>query len=311
VLVVDQDPKSRSLLQRELGAAGYEVDILSSGTGFTEDMVQLVRPDVLLIDPFMPDVPLLAVEDLLRRLRQDQQLVLLIIDAGRDPDMLAQIAAACQADGRIEKKALLAAPAATVGDRLIPESSIEAEIIDMEADVQSAQAAHEAGAEIILEDRLSPPRRPTPLPGVPVAAVKPKSHVPTRPDLLSMIAEELDERPAAPPPAPKTVHVEINLFSRHNFYVGSSGDLSTGGVFVATAVLPPPGSGVPLQLDVPFLPPVVTNTTVEWVRESSQMGRVSPGVGLSLRHLPQAERIQLERFFEERAPLTYLPKHGQ
>jgi hypothetical protein len=40
------------------------------------------------------------------------------------------------------------------------------------------------------------------------------------------------------------------------------------------------------------------------------MGRVSPGVGLSLRHLPEAERLTLEKFFQERAPLTYLPKRG-
>src|ERR1700733_462704 len=106
VLVVDQDNASRSLLQRELGAAGYEVDVLSSGNGLTSDMVQLVRPDVLLIDPFMSDLPWPAVEELLRRLRQDQQLVLLLIDGGRDPERLKKVAEACRADGRIQKKEL-------------------------------------------------------------------------------------------------------------------------------------------------------------------------------------------------------------
>src|SRR5579872_5614864 len=117
VLVVDQDKTSRSLLQRELGAAGYEVDVLSSGTGFTEDMVQLVHPDVLLVDPFMSDLAVPAVENLLRRLREDQQLVLLLIDGGRDPETLRRIAESCRADGRIQKRELLAAPAAAVGDQ--------------------------------------------------------------------------------------------------------------------------------------------------------------------------------------------------
>jgi hypothetical protein len=267
-------------------------------------MVQLVRPDVLLVDPFMRDVPLPAVEELLRRLRQNQQLVLLLIDGGRNSEQLTRIAEACHADGRIERQALLAAPASAVGDQLIPETSIEAEMIDIEEDLKSAQVAHETGQEIILEE----PRPPRPSP--PSASPTPARHTTTRPDLLAMIAEELEERPAQPPPPAKTVQVEINLFSRHNFYVGSSGDLASGGVFVATAVLPPLGSSVALQLDVPFLEPLLTTATVEWVRESSQMGRVSPGVGLSLRHLPEAERLTLEKFFQERAPLTYLPKRG-
>jgi CheY-like chemotaxis protein/Tfp pilus assembly protein PilZ len=305
---VDQDPATRSLLQRELGAAGYEVDTLSSGNGFTEDMVELVHPDVLLVDPFMPDLPLAAVEDLLRRLRKDQQLVLLLIDGGKDPERLTRVAETCQADGRIERRALLAAPASAVGDQLVPESSIEAELIevDLEDDLQTAQTAQETGEEIVLEDRPPPQRHPSPI----AASPKPARHVPTRPDLLSMIAEELEERPPQPPPTVKTVHVEINLFSRHNFYVGSSGDLASGGVFVATSILPALGSSVPLQLEVPFLPPLTTSATVEWVRPSSQMGRVAPGVGLSLRHLPEPERRELERFFQERAPLTYLPNRG-
>ncbi len=314
VLVVDQDPATRSLLQRELGAAGYEVDTLSSGNGFTEDMVQLVRPDVLLVDPFMRDLPLPAVEELLRRLRQNQQLVLLLIDGGKDPERLTKIAESCQADGRIERRALLAAPASAVGDQLVPESSIEAELIEVEEDLQTAQMAQETGEEIILEEQPRPPRNPSPaaaLDGAVRAGPKPARHVPTRPDLLSMIAEELEERPQQAPPPAKTVHVEINLFSRHNFYVGGSGDLTSGGVFVATAILPPLGSSVPLQLDVPFLEPLLTTAAVEWVRQGSQMGRVAPGVGLSLRHLPASGASTLERFFQERAPLTYLPKRAR
>ncbi len=309
VLVVDQDPATRALLQRELGAAGYEVDTLSSGNGFTEDMVELVHPDVLLVDPFMPDLPLAAVEDLLRRLRKDQQLVLLLIDGGKDPKRLTHIAETCQADGRIERRALMAAPASAVGDQLVPESSIEAELIEVEEDVPTAQMAHESGAEIVLEarPRALPHPSPTRPSRPPAGAVREAPVRPTRPDLLSMIAEELEERPPQAAPVPKTVQVEINLFSRHNFYVGSTGDLTSGGVFVATSILPALGSSVPLQLDVPFLPSLITSAVVEWVRPSSQMGRVAPGVGLSLRHLSEVERQQLERFFQERAPLTYLP----
>jgi CheY-like chemotaxis protein/Tfp pilus assembly protein PilZ len=306
VLVVDQDPAVRALLQRELGAAGYEVDTLSSGDGFTEDMVQLIRPDVLLVDPFIGDVPLPAVEELLAHLRQDHALVLLLIDGGRDPERLSQIARDCRADGQLQKRDLLRAPATAVGEQLLPDDTLDAEIVEIdvsEDDLPTAVMVAESGEEIVLDEVARPVRQP---PAPPPARPTSRSH-PTHPDLLAMIEEELDERSPPPPAAPNPVLVEINLFSRHNFYVGGSGDLRTGGVFVVTTVLPQVGSSVPLQLEVPSASPLLTVATVEWVRESSQVGRISPGVGLSLRHLPEHQREALQLFFQERAPLTYLP----
>src|SRR5581483_1374818 len=216
VLVVDQDRATRAVLQRELAAAGYEIDTLSSGNGFTEDMVQLIRPDVLLVDPFMGDLPLPAVEDLLRRLRGDRQLVVLLIDSGRDPARLKRVAEVCQADGTIPRHKLLSAPASVVGDQLVSESSLEAELIEVEGEeeLQTAETVLETGAEIVLEETPLPARPPASS-----AAPRQPRRTPTRPDLLSMIAEELEERPVQPPPVARTVQVEINLFSKHNFYV--------------------------------------------------------------------------------------------
>ena len=121
-----------------------------------------------------------------------------------------------------------------------------------------------------------------------------------------MIEEELHQQ-APPPPGPKPVQIEINLFSRHNFYVGSSGSLATGGVFVVTAHLLPVGQRVPLQLKVSSAGIVNTEAVVEWRRETAHMERTLLGLGLSLSHLPEKDRRALEQFFRERAPLTYLP----
>ena len=302
--MVDEDPVVRLMLQRELGAAGYEVDTLSSGNGFTGDVVALIRPDVLLVDPFIGDVPLPAVEELLLGLRKDGHLVLLLIDSGRDSERLRRIAAVCHADGQIPKRVLLAAPASTVGDQLLPEAAVEGDLDprDEFLDLPTAEMAILTGEEIVLEEILRPARVVGP-----ALAPKPQPRrVPSRPDLLALIEEELEGKAIAPI-HPQAVQVQLNLFSRHNFYVGSTGDLRSGGIFVATALLPKAGTIVPVHLELPFSVELKTEAPVEWVRESSQMGRVAPGVGLSLAHLPEAQRQSLEQFFRERAPLTYLP----
>ncbi len=293
VLVVDEDAAVRKLLQQELTSAGYEVDTLSSGTGFTEDMVALINPDVLLVDPFIGDVPLPAVETLLLQLHQRQHLILLLIDNGRDPRLMAQIATYCGADGQIGKRHLLSEPATAVGEQLLPEAEV--------APLPTVNTISSVQEELLIE--LEPlVARPAPKP--PPAAVR---QGPSRPDLLSMIQEELSvQRPS--PKAVNAVVVEINLFSRHNFYVGGSGDLSTGGVFVVTNHLPALGTRVPLQLQLPVQPPLNTECLVEWIRDQAQTDRMLLGVGLSLSHLPEAQRRSLEGFFRERAPLTYLPR---
>jgi len=55
------------------------------------------------------------------------------------------------------------------------------------------------------------------------------------------------------------------------------------------------------------MPPLDTEGVVEWVRQANKLGRVTPGAGVSLAHLPDQWRSTLEVFFGERAPLTHLP----
>jgi Tfp pilus assembly protein PilZ len=124
---------------------------------------------------------------------------------------------------------------------------------------------------------------------------------------MSMIEQEVGDVSKLPARAAKRFVVEVNLFSRNNFYVGPSGDLRTGGVFVATAVLPQVGDQVQVQIQLISMPPLDTEGVVEWVRQANKLGRVTPGAGVSLAHLPDQWRSTLEVFFGERAPLTHLP----
>jgi Tfp pilus assembly protein PilZ/CheY-like chemotaxis protein len=300
VLVVDEDRIVRELLARELGAAGYEVDTLSSGNGFTEDMVQLIRPDVLLVDPFIGDVPLPAVEELLSKLREQSELVLFLIDGGRDSKRLATIASACGADGLMGKRELLRDAVSALGDKLVP----EAEILDAvgDDDLPTADMAASSGEDIQLDQVAPPERHRTPVPK-PRAPSRPST---THADLLAMIEEEVAERAPARNEVPRA-EVQVNLFSRHNFYVGNTGGLDSGGIFIATAHLLPVGQVVRLRLDLPFSEALETDGRVEWVRPANPYTRTYSGVGVSLAHLSPEVRRSVEVFFRERAPLTYLP----
>ncbi len=326
VLIVDEEEAVRELLSAELSAAGYEVDTLSSGNGFSEDMVSLIRPDLLLVSPFLSDVPLEAVGRVLSALHRAGSFKLVLIDGGEDPDRLAELAAACRADGSISKRDLLRAPADAVAEQFLPEAEVmevgdEPALPDAEAAVEGGldieltadpprprpsphAAPPRAGSSGPLASRHSPPKSGAALPAP--ASGRIRASASRR--VLAMIQSEVGEVAKAPPKTATAYHVEVSLFSRHNFYVGPTGDLRTGGVFVATPDLPAVGDWVKLRIQLPAAPPLDTEGPVEWIRAGSQLSRVTAGAGVSLAHLPPDWRSALERFFHERAPLAHLTK---
>lgn len=338
VLIVDHDEVVRDMLAADLSAAGYEVDTLSSGNGFTADMVELIHPDLLLVDPFLPDVPFEAVTAVLQALHVDGAFKLVLIDGGQDPERLAALARDCRADGSVTKRDLLNAPADAVAEQLLP----EVEIVEEVAPLPSADVAMDEGLEIELT--ADPPARrlnmgkPPTLTGMggkgqrasssrtgPAAppAAKPAATAPSaakegpgaavaRPSsrLARIIEDEVGQIAKAPAKAVTDYQVDISLFSRNNFYVGPTGDLRTGGVFIATSILGTVGDRLRLVLQLPFAAPLEVEGAVEWVRPGNQAARVTAGIGVSLAHLPADWRSRLEIFFRERAPLRYTPQKG-
>ncbi|MHB1843482.1 MAG: PleD family two-component system response regulator [Deltaproteobacteria bacterium] len=321
ILLVEEQEPLRAMLARDLTAAGFEVDTLSSGNGFTEDMVRLIHPDLVLVDPFLRDVPIDDVERTLAALRAQLGFKLLVIDGGQDSARVDRLAKACGADGAISKKSLLAAPADAVAEQLLPEAAVVEDDGSL-APLPTADVAAKDGIEIELTLEPPQPRRPTrPPPSGPASRAaprpptarpdpmpKPMGRAIANPGILAMIDEELGVIPKAPERALDLFEAGINLFSRHNFYVGSTGDLATGGVFVATALLPRVGEKVRVRIEIPFAAALETEGAVEFLREGGGSSRVVPGAGISLAHLPEQTRRALEQFFRERAPLTHLPK---
>ncbi len=134
-------------------------------------------------------------------------------------------------------------------------------------------------------------------------------------ELLEVAASQVPQ--AAPPPIPiqseqrafprVAVEVEVDLESEHNFYAGITGDVSEGGIFIATAVPPPVGSMVELLLKLPTAPAGFTITgEVCWVRELPQSSFGFPaGCGIRWLELPAETMASVTQFVERRETMLF------
>jgi type IV pilus assembly protein PilZ len=107
------------------------------------------------------------------------------------------------------------------------------------------------------------------------------------------------ERRAAPR---AHIEVEVSLTSESHFFVGLTGDLSGGGLFVATWSAVPVGAPVALAVSLPD-GPVLARGHVRWVRDAAE-GR-APGLGVAFESLSDEDRARVEAFCTERAPWYY------
>lgn len=99
------------------------------------------------------------------------------------------------------------------------------------------------------------------------------------------------------------LEVDVGLVSASHFYTGLSGDLSRGGLFVATYRPQPPGSRLDLCFVLPDGTMVETAGVVTWTREQS--GDTPPGMGVRFEGLSEGARGAIEKFCEQRAPLYH------
>ena len=98
------------------------------------------------------------------------------------------------------------------------------------------------------------------------------------------------------------IEVDVSLTSESHFFAGLTGDISEGGVFVAT--WRPVAVGTKLEL-VLALPrgAVTVRGEVRWVRGS--MDGSAPGLGVAFDALDAESRSRIDAFCAERAPWYY------
>ncbi|MEY4511861.1 MAG: hypothetical protein RLZZ450_3983 [Pseudomonadota bacterium] len=117
---------------------------------------------------------------------------------------------------------------------------------------------------------------------------------------------------SAPPPphAPgarrATLEANVGASSETNFYVGFSGEIAEGGVFVATYNTLDVGSLVAVTVTLPGGYEFHVPGYVHFVRDPMDMSDESePGMGVKFEHLPSDARELILRFVRKRAPMFY------
>jgi uncharacterized protein (TIGR02266 family) len=115
-------------------------------------------------------------------------------------------------------------------------------------------------------------------------------------------------RPAAgPAPGPRgAVEANVGASSETNFYVGFSGEIAEGGVFVATYAVLEPGARVNLTVTLPGGYEFTTPGTVHFVRDPMDMSdEAEPGMGVKFEALASDSRELVLRFIRKRPPMFY------
>jgi uncharacterized protein (TIGR02266 family) len=98
------------------------------------------------------------------------------------------------------------------------------------------------------------------------------------------------------------IETDVSLESDSQFFTGLTGNLSAGGVFVATYRQLPVGCSVVMTLSLPD-GELRAKGTVRWSRDTSS--GAAPGVGVAFDELAPADAERIARFCELRAPLLH------
>jgi len=119
-------------------------------------------------------------------------------------------------------------------------------------------------------------------------------------------------RTSGPPPAPTPangragVEANIGATTESNFFVGFSGEISEGGVFLATYEVLPVRSSVEVLVTLPGGFEFKVNGWVRYVRDPFDFSADSdPGMGIQFENLNAHDRELIMRFIRKRAPTFY------
>jgi uncharacterized protein (TIGR02266 family) len=129
---------------------------------------------------------------------------------------------------------------------------------------------------------------------------------------LTNLPSILPGRPPSVPPVVltsgprETVEANLGASSETNFYVGFSGEISEGGVFVATYSTLAAGTPVTIHVSLPGGYEFKAPGRVHFVRDPMDMNDdAEPGMGLKFESLSPDHRELVLRFVRKRAPMFY------
>ena len=98
--------------------------------------------------------------------------------------------------------------------------------------------------------------------------------------------------------------VDIHLWSESHFFCGLSGDLTQGGVFIATYLPFPVGSAIDFEFSLPGVDATLHACgEVQWVRDHAL--DTSRGIGVGFEQLSEEDRERIHEFCTVRPALYY------
>jgi hypothetical protein len=122
---------------------------------------------------------------------------------------------------------------------------------------------------------------------------------------MALIDEELVDEPRNRPQVTR-VEVNVSLVSEHNFYVGPTRRVDSGGVFISTMLPPPVGTRLQIRLGLADGRKLELDGEVVFVRGRSAIsGRQPAGCGVRLLNLPGWAVDAIDRFLLARPPIVY------
>jgi uncharacterized protein (TIGR02266 family) len=131
-----------------------------------------------------------------------------------------------------------------------------------------------------------------------MAAVKPAPKTPSKAPQPAAAA-----RPVKSGPREK-LEANIGATTESNFFVGFSGEIAEGGVFIATYATFPLGASVEVLVTLPGNYQFTVPGEVRFVRDPMDMDS-EPGIGVRFEALPTEHRELILRFVRKRPPLFY------
>lgn len=108
-------------------------------------------------------------------------------------------------------------------------------------------------------------------------------------------------------PAKISVELGVTENSDSNFYVGFSGDVRDGGLFIATHQMVPVGRTLKLTLHLPDASnPIETQARVLWQRTAVDYGvGILPGFAVEFLDLGEKDLKNIEAFIASREPIFH------
>jgi hypothetical protein len=292
VLVVGLDADVSIALHLHLERAGYAVYCVP-GPHEVEAIARVVAPHVIVL--ILPAAPDGAWGSALTTAQNAAKVGVRVVMVAPSREIVEPLAAVAGAERALSRSEVLSKPL------VIVERSVGGGLVGGGVEAPPAVVASAGRAS-----PPAPPLRPPSLDGPGAVPPRPQPRGASV-DLMALIDEELVDEPRVRP-VPTRVEVNVSLVSEHNFYVGQTRRMDSGGVFIATALPPPIGTRLQVRLGLADGRKIDLEGEVAFVREkSATIGRQPTGCGVKLFNLPGWAIDAIERFILARQPIVYTP----